>query len=443
VVISDASCQPTAAKPLDLRLLQALPAAPRVLELRAGDDALQRAYLQRHPDSQWSVVDLSARAKAAPSLPAGPFELIVLPDLLAWLTDPRALLAALSACLAPQGRLLLSVDNLAGMDMLAQWMDTDLSVDPRQSPAASQPRLLAPAGVIKLLMDAGWMPHLVDHDPEPAPSAPLQAALQALGAALGQPPGGVAERVHGMQRLIFEARPQFAAQPGLDGPSLFQVLVPTTHERQLRVNVEASPGLAEVGARIVSYRGAASPAEALARGQAHLDSDWVLLCHQDVYFPSGFGRQLNAQLAAIAPAQRRKTLIGFVGLGAGQQGQAHAPAGFVIDRLHRVDHPASAMAVSIDELAIVIARDSVHKIDPSLGWHLWATDLCLTAMCEHQVFAQIVRLPLFHNSRTGWSNPPGFAEAGARLARKWAGFGPIHTLCGVIDTLPAPVAATV
>jgi hypothetical protein len=78
----------------------------------------------------------------------------------------------------------------------------------------------------------------------------------------------------------------------------------------------------------------------------------------------------------------------------------------------------------------------VHRIDPALGWHLWATDLCLAAICDHHVFPRIVRLPLFHNSRTGWQLPAAFHASAELLARKWAGFGPIHTLCGVIAAAP-------
>ena len=259
------------------------------------------------------------------------------------------------------------------------------------------------------------------------------AAMQALAGALGVAVDGAAQRVHQAAQLIVEARPLFAEAGGPDGAALFDVLVPTNDERQLRVNVESSPGLREVDAAIVSYRGATTPAEAFEQGRAHLSADWVLLCHQDIYFPAGFGRRLNAVLAAIAPDRRATTLLGFVGMGAGAQGKGRVPAGFVIDRMARFDQPASDAAVSIDELAIVVSRDTVHRIDPTLGWHLWATDLCLASIVDHHVFPRIVRLPLFHNSRTGWQLPAQFHESAAILARKWSGFGAIHTLCGVID----------
>jgi hypothetical protein len=159
----------------------------------------------------------------------------------------------------------------------------------------------------------------------------------------------------------------------------------------------------------------------------------VLLCHQDVYFPQGFGRRLNAVLAQIPPEQAEGTLIGFAGIGANRQTEASEPAGFVIDRLQRFDHPASQAALSLDELAIVLSRRSLHRIDPAIGWHLWATDLCLNAICTHRRFAQIVRLPIFHNSSNDYRLPAAFYDSAAYLLGKYPGFGPIHTLCGTLD----------
>ncbi|HSW25758.1 MAG TPA: hypothetical protein VLJ62_23560, partial [Burkholderiaceae bacterium] len=194
-----------------------------------------------------------------------------------------------------------------------------------------------------------------------------------------------------------------------------------------------SPGLREVGARIVSCRGAPDPAQALAAALPHGDADWVLLCHQDVYFPSGFGVRLQSLLAEIAPAERERTLIGFAGVAVDDAQRGYQPAGFVIDRMQRFDHAASQRAVSIDELALVVSRRSLHRIDPQFGWHLWATDLCLAAIHEHRMFARVVRLPLFHNSLNDHRLPAEFYASAQRLAAKYPEFGPIATLCGRID----------
>lgn len=435
------------APPSDTRWCAALPAAKRVLELALGDDALARAYKQRQPDSHWTAVDLSGRQHASLSPQgidawadggAGGCDLVVLTDALPWLAEPAATLEWLAAQASPGARLLLRVAQHASLAQLERLLDGDLGVEARLAGSPGQPRLLSHAVIFRQLMDAGWMPHLLDAHCEaqsrrdPATQAVLESLVTASG--LSNP---IAQHSLRFDRLVIEARrcfePGAEAAPADAAAGRFDVLVPTNDERQLRLNIEASPGLRECGARIVSVRGATSAASAFERGLPHIGADWVLLCHQDVYFPSRFGHHLAALLAAIPPEERRQTLIGFVGLAAGARGHGAEPAGFVIDRLHRADHAASAQAISIDELAIVVARDSLHRIDARLGWHLWATDLCLTAIVQHGVFPRIVRAPLFHNSRTGWSLPAAFVESARTLAAKWSGMGALHTLCGTID----------
>ncbi|MBY0468706.1 MAG: hypothetical protein K2Q07_07000, partial [Burkholderiaceae bacterium] len=358
-----------------------------------------------------------------------------------------ALLKRLEPLTRADATLVLQLENGASLSTIERIIEADLSES--LIAGVADVRTQSPASVYKLLMDAGWMPTLAGRrDAEPR-SAGIAAAALSI-AELLDIPRGTAQRTLTIDQFVICAKRPFAAALTSATVANFTVVVPTTRERQLRLNIEQSPGLREVDARIVSCRHAHDASEALQKALPSCDADWVLLCHQDVYFPAGFGLRLQALLASIPPADRPRALIGFVGMGVNTGTRSYEPAGFVIDRLHAADHPASDKAVSIDELAIVIARDSIHRIDPALGWHLWGTDLCLTAICEHQVFPQIVRLPLFHNSVTDYQLPPAFFDAAALLARKHASFGPIPTLCGTIDDAflakhgrPAPHTAAV
>ncbi len=414
---------PSAPIELDEALLAALPAARRVLEIGATGHALRQAHVSLHPGCRWfdSVEGTE------------PFDLIVVSDGLQRLADPLLLLRDLAACATPDAALVLSVDNSARFATLEQLLEADFSESDDGPFAPGSLRHFSPASAYKLLMDAGWMPTLAGQRNAPPPRDTVRTGLHALADALGVP-RATAERSLRLQRLVIEARLSFGRVAPAPQPALFTVVVPTTREQQLRLNIEASPGLREVDAQVIAYRGAADPAEALAAGAAHAESEWLLFCHQDVYFPSGFGQRLNELLAAVPADERRRTLIGFAGMAVNATRDGVAPAGFVIDRLSRFDQRASSEALSIDELAIVVARDSVHRIDPRLGWHLWATDLCLEAITQHQVFARIVRLPLFHNSLNDHVLPASFHASAAVLADKHAAaFGPIPTLCGTID----------
>jgi hypothetical protein len=442
VVVSGGDAPPDAAhkasvSAVNARLLKALPAAHSVLELCSGQASLATAYQQAHPGAHWVTLDAAEEEAMATLASEEPVELIVVRDL-AGLPHPERLLPELGQLLRAGGALVLAAENHACFSQLARLIEADLSTGMAANPAhahslaAAHPRQQSPSSVFKMLMDAGWMPHLLDHEPDEPANDKVGAAVRYIADAQDVGPGCV-DRVHRMRHLIIEARRTFQAEGEQTECALFDVVVPSNREAQLRLNVEQSPGLQDVQARVISCRHAPNPAQALAECLPHVRRDWVLLCHQDVYFPSGFGAQLNAVLASIPDEQKANTLLGFIGMGINRQTQACEPRGFVIDRLHRVDHPASDAAVSLDELAIVVARDSVHQIDPHIGWHLWATELCLTAICTHQVLPRIVRLPLFHNSHTGWHTTSGFLDAADYLHHKHASFGPVHTLCGVIE----------
>lgn len=412
-------------RPLDPLLLNALPEAQHVLAIGCGAD-LARAYRQRHPQAHWHHADDHAALSDIDT----PCDLIVLGAGLGDRDEACALLGRLAPLTRGDATLVLQLENGASLATIERIIEADLSES--LIAGAADVRTQSPASVYKLLMDAGWMPTLAGRrDAEPR-SAGIAAAALSI-AELLDIPRGTAQRTLTIDQFVICAKRPFAAAPTSPTVANFTVVVPTTRERQLRLNIEQSPGLHEVDARIVSCRHAHDAAEALQKALPSCDAEWVLLCHQDVYFPAGFGQRLHALLAGIPAAERQRALIGFVGMGVNTDTHSFEPAGFVIDRLHAADHPASDKAVSIDELAIVIARDSIHRIDPALGWHLWATDLCLTAICEHQVFPRIVRLPLFHNSVTDYQLPAAFFDSAALLARKHASFGPIPTLCGTID----------
>jgi hypothetical protein len=381
------------------------------------------------PDgAEWSAVqDL----QALQALPDAAFDLLIVGDAQALGARPAAALAELARLAAPGATLLLQHDHSARFQSVERIALGD-RMPAHDGDAACGAAALSVAGLYMLLLDAGWMPHLQGQLPLQPEHQAAAAALCAVAQAQGMPPAS-ARRTLAVGGVIVQARRLFDAAPRGTGRARFSVVVPVTRESQYESNIVPSPGLAEVGAEVVRCTGATSPADALARALPQCSGDWILLAHQDVYFPRGFGHRLNALLGAVAPERRADTLIGFAGIGVDESSRSYRPAGFVIDRQSRFDHAASQAAVSIDEFALVLARDSVHRIDPAIGWHLWATDLCLAAICEHKVFPRIERLPLFHNSWNDYVLPQAFQESAATLLRKYPDFGPIHTLCGVID----------
>ena len=427
---------------LESLLLQTLPAVPRAaLVLGDPQGTLAVAGASARPACRWR-----REAPGAETAESG-FDLVVLGA--DWCAgegvDPLALLRRLHARTVEGATLLAAVENRATLAMLQRWLEADLSDETEGPLARAHLRHGSPASFYKLLLDGGWLPGEAGATAATPVDPAFAAAAVALAGSVGVP-AATATRQLGTGLLAVSATRDAGFPSSSDTePACFDVVVPVTRETQLRLNVDHSPGLAEVEARVIGWRRASSAAAALEGAKTHVEADWILFCHQDVYFPAGFGRRLNALLAGIAPEDRRHALIGFAGMGVAADRQGYAPAGLVIDRRARFDHPASSEVVAIDELAIVVARDSVHRIDAALGWHLWATDLCLESIARHRVFPRIVRVPLFHNSSNDHRLPAAFHASAALLAAKHPEFGAIATLCGTIDAAflaaPAPELA--
>lgn len=209
---------------------------------------------------------------------------------------------------------------------------------------------------------------------------------------------------------------------------MITVVVPVNNDASFHDNLLASPGLGEIAATLIPVRDARSAAEAFHLGAARSTCEWILFCHQDVYFPAGSGHKLHSILMQIPLRQARATILGFVGL----DYAAHL-VGLVNDRGRLLSGPECAAAISVDEFAVVLHRQCKYNLDPALGWHLWATDLCLQAL-DMGEGPRVVCVPVSHNSATR-SLPPAFAESAQALLKKHPQRKSIHTLCGV---LPLP-----
>jgi len=101
------------------------------------------------------------------------------------------------------------------------------------------------------------------------------------------------------------------------------------------------------------------------------------------------------------------------------------------DRLlmHR-DLPADVDG--LDELLMVVPRQTPLRLDPDLGWHLYGTDLALQASARG-LRVVVLDAPCHHNSLTG-RVPWKYRDSERVLARKWQDRLPVHTNLSSIDT---------
>ena len=443
---------------LNLKLLAAIPQdAQRVLELGCANGRLGQRFKESHPHTEWWGVDLSAEAAAtaAPHLDrvftldldtadlsvlGRGFDVIVIGDLLEHLRRPQAVLEALYDLSAAGAQIVCCLPNMAHVSVIERLIAGDISYDPVGLLDQTHVRFFSPGSAFKTFLDAGWLPHMQDEYRVELPQTQFAARLVDAAMALGLP-RDTALRNMGLYQMILVCRKwpmQALAQAAAPVP--FSVIVPVNRPWQYELNIARSPGLQEVQAEVIAVQGASSAAEAYSMGASRAKHAWRVMAHQDLYFPVGTGFALAQQLGAINAAGLQQLPIGFAGIdGSGTKPGAHA--GMVIDRRALFWHERSTGAVSLDELAVCLHRDSAVTIDPTLGWHVWATDLCLQAQAlAGRPIAQILQVPLFHNSVGEYKVPTEFNDSAQRLLRKYPQLSMIPTLCGELTRQTAAVA---
>jgi hypothetical protein len=107
--------------------------------------------------------------------------------------------------------------------------------------------------------------------------------------------------------------------------------------------------------------------------------------------------------------------------------------GWVVDRGRELnDRPELPVRVAtLDELLLVIRRDSGLRFDPSLGFHFYGADLCLQA--RDRGLAVVVLAALCHDNSKTVQLPKAFFASAAIFAHKWSHRLPIATSCVLVD----------
>jgi SAM-dependent methyltransferase len=200
----------------------------------------------------------------------------------------------------------------------------------------------------------------------------------------------------------------------------------------LRTRLLASPCLQPGRRPLVLRWNASSAAEALnpvldaARAGAPA-ARWVVWVHQDVFLPEGW----DAQFLRAAEA----TGAGVLGVyGVAGHGAEARRAGHVRDRgLWRHEAaPLPCPVDSLDELLVALPGDSPLRLDPALGYDLYATDLVLQAQARG-LRAMVVEAACEHWSDTPTAGPmpaaliERVARSGDAFEAKWAHRLPLAT----------------
>jgi len=220
-----------------------------------------------------------------------------------------------------------------------------------------------------------------------------------------------------------------------DAPAELLFVTAASSPETLRERLLASPCLRPGGRPLLARWNARSAADALNpvldAGRA---ARWVVWVHQDVVLPEGWDARF---LAAARDAEQRSEGLGVLGVyGVTGSGDAALHAGQVLDRGQWLRGPGAlpCRVDSLDELLFAVPGDSPLRLDPALGFDLYATDLVLQAQ-QHGLHAQVIEAPCEHWSSTPRDGPMPAAlidrvvRSGEVFERKWAARLPVRTPC--------------
>jgi len=374
-------------------------------------------------------------------------------DILEHLVDPEAVLRRYRRFLAPNGVALASIPNLQHHTLLAALLSGDFQYAPAGLLDATHLRFFTGSTILKLFLDADYEPSFVDAIRLPCSPA-LAAAAGPLLDYLGLNRARTVDQLDVYQYIV-RGRPLEDIEPALDDESPMTFVACVSDDAILGANLLASPCL-EPGSRheVVLVKNCPSAAVGLNIGLEQAKHEWIVCVHQDVYLPRGWDRRLARQLRE---AERRFGPIGVAGVygvgmasGGKRQNGGQAPrcatepvpdlpclaaerVGWVVDRgrLLREGPELPTRVATLDELLLVVPRNTPLRFDPALGFHLYGAGICLQA-AERGLAIVALGALCHHNSRSV-GLPAAFFASAEVFARKWRHRLPVATPCVVID----------
>ncbi len=181
-----------------------------------------------------------------------------------------------------------------------------------------------------------------------------------------------------------------------------------SHDESLQPNLLASPCLdSRFHHDVVAVRNCPSAAAGLNFALERAAHEFVVCVHQDLCLPDDWER---CPVQQLQEAERRFGPIGVAGVyGVGKAIAADDPGqplgaeriGGVNDRgrVLRGGPELPARVATLDEIVLVVCRDSGLRFDPELGFHLYGADICHQAR-DQGLAVVALAAPCHHNLRS-------------------------------------------
>jgi SAM-dependent methyltransferase len=374
-----------------------------------------------------------------PPIEHGSIDCLLLGDVLEHLLDPEDVLRRYRELLSPDGIVLISVPNIQHFSVIKNLLRGDFMYQPSGLLDSTHLRFFTYMTFAKLMLDAGFLPKIEDrirsgeaqHLVEPA--APLLAHC-------GVHPDTALEPLDTYQYVVSGGK--LPDPPAGFAPEPITFVACVNDDDQLESNLLRSPCF-DPGTphEIILVRHQTSAADGFNKALEKARHDLVVFVQQDIYLPRGWDSQFLGQLREAERQFSSVGVAGVFGYRSSPEGVSHL--GRVLDRQMLHDMPTSlpARADGLDEIVLAVRRDVPLRFDPTLGFHLYGTDISLSSRQQGLPVA-VLDAPCLHNSLFAYLSPE-FHRARERLLHKWPDIRPLHSNMGRLDTMESqPVPTT-
>jgi len=358
----------------------------------------------------------------------GIFDCIIFSDSLGDFSNPLSVLNNLKPSLNQHGVFLFGVSNAQHHSVLASWLSGDFQYHNEGVLSRNHLRLFAYANVMKLLLDAGLIPEIIDTVNDAVPEelfTSLEQPLKQIGQDIKR-----SRYYMSVYQWVFSGKiNSYYKNLAVNKPEPMTFIVPVNNQRQLRDNFLSSPIFEDDHPhQLILLENESSAADAIDKGIKKSVNELIIYAHQDVYFPLGWDSLFIERVAQAKNIFSDAAMFGVYG--ASYKNGKNIHAGTVLDRHRYLDAktPLPAKVDSVDELAFGFFKSEFPGTDCSLGYHLYAADIACRYK-DKKMSTIVVDALCFHNSAGGFSLPDNFYNSLSHIKNNWKKYFPMATCC--------------
>ena len=169
------------------------------------------------------------------------------------------------------------------------------------------------------------------------------------------------------------------------------------------------------------------PHRGVQRGACAELNDLIVFCHQDVYLPEAWLKDLRSALDYLANTDPNWGVLGCSGMTVDRQHWRYLYSSGLGVSGTPLEHPKPIQ--TLDEIVLVLRKSSGIRFDEQLPhFHLYGTDICLRASSKGMK-SYVVSAFCIHNTHQALVLPTEFYECCKHIRRTWSDCLPIQTTC--------------